>query len=113
MKKVIFTFQGELLHEAQAAELDTETIIAYKSALAASRGINSDLIEVFNEEVPDCSDSFVRYDGALMYQPKGKTYPVYVNYPAPAMDIAKEELFMEFLDLISNKKFEEALTFLN
>lgn len=113
MKRVTFTFNSEVIHEVLASDLDTETVVKFKSALAASRGIDCASIEVEwvlgREDVSDC---FVRSDGSLMFHPKNRTYPVYVQLPAPAMDINHEELFEEFLLLISQGNIDNAITFL-
>jgi hypothetical protein len=112
MKKVLFIFNNEILHEALASDLDTETIIKYKSALAASKGIDCDLIEVESSEGFESSDCFVRSDGSFMYHPKNKTYPVFVSLPVPAMDINHEGLFQEFLDLIVKGNVGDAIIFM-
>jgi hypothetical protein len=113
MKRVTFTFNSEVIHEVLASDLDTDTVVKFKSALAASRGIDSAEIEVdWVVGREDVSDSFVRNDGSLMYHPKHKTYPVYAQMPVPAMDITKEELFEEFLLLISKGNVGDAIIFM-
>jgi len=46
MEKVLFSFNGEVIHTANANELDTQSVVSYKSALAASQSLDSTLIEV-------------------------------------------------------------------
>lgn len=113
MKKLSFVFNGEEIHNTQANELDTETIEKFKSALAASKGIDCTLIEViFEEGRTDLSDCYVRgVDSALMWHPKHNSYPKYAESPIPAMDINHEELFNEFLDLISKGDIDNAIIF--
>jgi hypothetical protein len=113
MKKLLFIYNGEEIHNVNANELDTETISKFKSALAASKGIDTDLIEVLPEEhSQELSDTYVRSsDGALMNHPSHKTYPKYVDCPIPAMDINHEVLFNEFLDLISKGDIDNAIIF--
>ena len=50
MKKLIFIYNGEEIYNVNANDLDTETIGKFKSALAASKGIDTDLIEILPEE---------------------------------------------------------------
>ena len=113
MKKLIFLYNGEEIYNVNANDLDTETIVKFKSALAASKGIDTELIEVLPEETrQDLSDTYVRgIDSALMYHPSHKTYPKYVDCPIPAMDINHEELFNEFLDLIYKGDIDNAIIF--
>lgn len=115
MKKIQFIFNGEMIHEVAAADLDTETICKFKSALAASRGIDCDLIEIANEDSlldeKDRSDCFVRADGSLLYHPKKNTYPVVVSKPTAAMDINHAELEDEFIELISKGDIDNAIIF--
>lgn len=113
MKKLIFIYNGEEIYNVNANELDTETISKFKSALAASKGIDTDLIEVLPEEhSQELSDTYVRgIDNALMNHPKHKTYPKYVDCPMPAMDINHEELFEQFLVLISKGDIDNAIIF--
>lgn len=113
MKKLIFLYNGEEIYNVNANDLDTETIGKFKSALAASKGIDTDLIEILPEETrQDLTDTYVRgIDGALMNHPSHKTYPKYVDCPIPAMDINHEELFNEFLELISKGDIDNAIIF--
>ena len=112
MKKLLFIYNGEEIYNVKANELDTETIEKFKSALAASRGIDCDLIEIEPQETrTDLTDMFIRNDGSLMWHPKHNSYPKYVDCPIPAMDINHEELFNEFLDLISKGDIDNAIIF--
>ena len=113
MKKLIFIYNGEEIYNVNANDLDTETIGKFKSALAASKGIDTDLIEVLPEEhSQDLSDTYVRgVDGSLMNHPKHKTYPKYVDCPIPAMDIKHEELMDEFIELIFKGDIDNAIIF--
>jgi len=115
MKKIlIFIFNNEQIHEADAKDLDTDTIGKYKCALAASRGINSDLIEVIeqDEEVQELSSLMVRADKALMYYTKGSCNPRFVERPTAALDINHPELEEEFLSLIFKGDIDNAITFM-
>lgn len=112
-KIVKFIINGNEVETIDGDEVTIDEVEKLKSALAAKHGIDYSTIEVNVEdgEVPELSDMFVRYDNSLMWQPKHRTYPVFVTGVRPAMDIHHEELFLEFLDLIAKKEFDKALIF--
>lgn len=112
-KLVKFIINGNEVETIDGSDITIDEVENLKSALAAKHGIDYNTIEVNFEdtEVQDLSDMFVRYDNALMWKPKHRTYPIFISGVRPAFDINHEELFIEFLDLIAKKEFDKAITF--
>ena len=113
MKERIFIFK----HKDQELErvdwdIQISDIEIIKSCLAFTKNINYDDIEMDTIEVykPELSNLFVRADKALMYRNRADS-SIYITGLQPAMDISHEELFYEFLDLITKKDIDNAITF--
>ena len=94
-------------------DINTDDVEFIKGCLTNTHGVNFDEIdfekvEIYNPELGDC---FVRSDGSLMYKRTVNSSPIYVRGVQPALDINHEELFYQFLDLITKKDIDNALIF--
>ena len=112
-KLILFKVNGETVEQIEAHLIDVNSLEHFKSAISASYKVPFDEIEIDTEdiEVPEISEGlFVRAFGGLMCNRKNGN-PIFVTGIIPAMDIAHDELFHEFLDLITKKEFDKALIF--
>jgi hypothetical protein len=84
-----------------------------KTNIAIMHGVSYDDVEVDTKDIytPELSDCFVRDGGGLMCQPKGRSNPFFVTGISPSMDITHEELFYEWLGLISAGDIDKAIIF--
>lgn len=114
-KLVIFLVNGVAVEQIEGSDIDICGVESVKSAIAASRGINYDDIDIETKdiEVPEITGNWiVRGDGLFMAKaPNQYASFIPVEGLRPAMDISKEELEEEFLELISKKDFVNAITF--
>lgn len=117
-KLVIFLVNGIAVEQIEGSDIDICGVESVKSAIAASKGINYDDIEIETKdievpEIPEITGNWiVRGDGLLMAKaPNQYASFIPANGLRPAMDINKEELEEEFLELISKKDFVNAITF--
>lgn len=114
-KLVIFLVNGEAVEQIEGNDIDICGVESVKSAIAASKGIKYDDIEILIKdiEVHEITGNWiVRNDGLLMAKaPNQYASFVPVNGLRPAMDINKEEMEDEYLELISKKDFVNAITF--
>lgn len=113
-KLILFIVHGKIVEEIEGSEIDHNGVENMKTNLAIMHGVSFDDVEMDTKDIhiPELSELFVRDDGALMWKKKFLTHPVYVDRVRPAMDVNHEELFLEFLDLIAKKDFDNAITFL-
>jgi len=95
-------------------DIDVNDVDIIKGCIAFIKGTDVDDIDMEKVEVfePELSDLFVREDGSLMkFQKFPYSNPRYIKGVSPALDINHEELFYEFLDLISKKDIDNAIIF--
>jgi hypothetical protein len=110
----IFLINNVAVDEISGKDLESESkFLEFKSNLAASRGIPVDEIEVNIKSLvlPEYTDTFVRYDGTLMYRKRPEANPILLTGVFIKYDINHEELFDEFLDVLFKKQFDNALGF--
>ena len=112
-KLVIFRVNGKAVEEIEGTDIDLNGVENMKTNIAIMHGVRYDDVEVDTKDIytPELSDCFVRDNGALMYQSKGKSNPVFVSGLRPSHDINHEELFHEWLGLIVDGKICEAIIF--
>lgn len=111
-RNFIFKIQNKEI-ERVTWDIAIDDIDIIKGCLALTHGINVEDIEMETIEIykPELSEKlFIRPDGSLMCTLHAN-HLFYVNGLQPSVDINHEELFYEFLDLITKKEFDKAITF--
>lgn len=118
MKKsilILFVINGKTIEQIDDRDIDINGIEVFKSAIAASHKVPYNDIEVETREIEihECTGNWiVREDGVLMAKvPNPYASFLKVEGLRPALDINKEELMEEYLELISQKDFVNAITF--
>ena len=94
-------------------DINADDVDLIKGCLAYTQGVDDIEFEKIDIYEPELSSLFVRgSDGSLMKtQSLPYSNPRYISGVQPALDINHEELFYEFLDLISKKDIDNALIF--
>ena len=115
IKLVIFKIHGKPVEHIDGNDITIDEADIMKTNLAIMYGVAySDVdIDFKDDEVQDVSHtSGINELGKLTFR-ADNPYASWklVEGVKPALDIEKEELFYEFLDLIRNKEFNKAITF--
>jgi hypothetical protein len=113
-KTIIFKIHGRAIEEIDGDDITLDQAETMKTNLAIMHCVSYDDVEVDTKDIfsPELSDCFVRDNGCLMCQPKGKLNPFFVTGMRPSYDISHEELFYEWLGLITDGKICEAIIFI-
>ena len=114
-KKIVwFIVQGIPVEQLEATETNINDVEFLKTQLAAVHGVAYEDVEAITKDVVENELSetlIINPDGVLMKKGRANSFFVPVNSVRPAMDTTKEELFMEFLDLIFNNNIDNAIIF--
>jgi hypothetical protein len=112
-KLVIFLVNGKQVEEIEGHEIDINGVERMKTNIAIMHGVSYEDVEVDTKDIctPELSSLIVRADGTFMQYKNGIPNPVLVRGVSPSMDIHHEELFYEWLGLISAGDIDNAIIF--
>ncbi len=113
-KKVVFRINGKEVDTINGDEIDLRELENLKIQIAFAHSVSVHDIEMdtVDEVIREMSShSFISRQG-LHFKPQNE-YAIFalVKSLSPASEIESEDGFQKFLDLISNKDFDAAITF--
>lgn len=114
-KLVIFKVHGKPVEEIEGDCITLDQMDIMKSQIAIMHGVSYDDVDIDTSDMmmPEFSaTACVTDSGDLLFRSNSP----YASWRfgdgvTPALDITKDELFDEFLFLLNEKEFEEAITF--
>ena len=114
-KLISFIVRGKAVEQIGGDEIDLDEVENMKIRLAFIHGVSFDEVEFEAQDVlePELSTSLaVNEQGELVF--KANQYAIFmpVGSIRPALDISHESLFLEFLDLLAKRDFDNALIFI-
>jgi hypothetical protein len=112
-KTIIFKIHGRSIEEIDGDDITIDQAEKMKTNLAIMHCVSYDDVEVDTQDIftPEISSLVVRADGTFMQYKHGIPNPILVKGISPSMDIYQEELFDEFLGLISKGDIDKAIIF--
>ena len=115
IKVVLFKIQKKVLETIEADDINLHQVECMKTNLAIMHGVSFDDVEVDTEEiyVPEIAEFLtVDCNGKLLFRANERAIFVQASGLTPAMDINKEDLYYEFLDLLQKKEYDNAIIFI-
>lgn len=112
-KTIIFKIHGRSIEEIDGDDITIDQAETMKTNLAIMHCVSYDDVEIDTKDiyVPELSQLIVRADGTFMQYKNGIPNPVIVTGVSPSMDIHHEDLFYEWLGLISAGDIDKAIIF--
>jgi hypothetical protein len=114
-KLILFKVQDKVVEKIEGNEVTIEEVESIKSSIAVIHGVSFDDIDIDTEDIylPELSKTWIVRDDGMLMAKVDNPYASFreVTGLRPALDITKPELFGEFLELIFQEKFCEAITF--